>query len=437
MHELERLFANANNEKLTENGDKAYKSSTNHLVDILFTAPYLEKNLSEVSIGDSDVEKLFSMFMRDPRFGLGRRDLGRELMLQSGLDAEAVILAGRFDDLYTIFGDEGDILMFNYAKENELAKKWLPRYTSGKAAKARAIKLMNHFNMSVQDYQKYIKVDTVETLLNSHKLDFLGNAVYDRRDEINFEHLPSLARLKWSKKLQTIPAYAEYMEKVSSGEAKINFSVANAYDVVKNLGNKITSKEADIFWKETSSPELSVLPVIDVSGSMYDSEDSINKAMAIGISLAEKSTYAKDMFVTFHSDPSLVKLQGDSLKERLRNLRNAQWGYNTNLARVFNLMQGLQSTPDYLVVLSDMEFDQGSSVSKDSFMKSLRERGIETKIIWWNFNSRGQTFPETDKYGNVFMSGYNTQLLSLLGHGMDAKAYLSALLRDYAVKISK
>lgn len=438
MHELEVLFKELNNEKLTENGDLAYKSSNNDLVDILFTAPYLEKHLHEVSIGDTNIEKLFSMFMRDPRHGMGRRDLGRELMKQTNVDAETVIHVGRFDDLYNIFGFEGDVIMFGYAKDNALAKKWLPRYTSGKASKARAIKLMNHFNLSIQEYQKFIKTDTIETLLNSHKKDFLGNTIYDRRDEINFEHIPSLARLKWSKKLQTIPGYADYMEKVSKGEAKINFKVANAYDVVKNLQEeKISPKEADIYWNKINKVEMSVIPIIDVSGSMYDDNDSINKALSVGLTLAEGSTYAKDMFITFSAAPQLEKIKGDDLNEKLYNLSYANWGWSTNLGKVFDLLRDLNKYPEYLVVLSDMEFDSGSRGSKDQLMNELKSKGIDTKIIWWNFNSRNITLPETDKYGNIFMSGYNTQLLELLENGMDAEKFLYALLRNYAIKISK
>ena len=85
MNELEKIL----NEKLTENGDLAYKSTGSELLDILFMSPYFEKHLDEVSIGTSNKEKLFSMFMRDPRYGLGRRDLGRELMKKSGVSPKA------------------------------------------------------------------------------------------------------------------------------------------------------------------------------------------------------------------------------------------------------------------------------------------------------------------------------------------------------------
>lgn len=86
MNELEKIM----NEKLTENGDKSYKTTGNNLTDLFFMTPFFEKNLDQVSIGKSEKEKIFSMFIRDPRFGLGRRDLGRKLMMLSDVEPENI-----------------------------------------------------------------------------------------------------------------------------------------------------------------------------------------------------------------------------------------------------------------------------------------------------------------------------------------------------------
>ena len=48
---------------------------------VLFMTEYYQKHLEEVpSIGTDEKARLFAMFIRDPRFGLGRRDLGRTLL---------------------------------------------------------------------------------------------------------------------------------------------------------------------------------------------------------------------------------------------------------------------------------------------------------------------------------------------------------------------
>ena len=104
MNQLEKLFDGEKNKKLTENGDLAYKSTGDKLVDILVMTEYYQNHLDEVKIGDSDTEKLFSMFRRDPRYGLGRRDLGRVLMAKSKISAEDVVKAGIFISDMNNFG---------------------------------------------------------------------------------------------------------------------------------------------------------------------------------------------------------------------------------------------------------------------------------------------------------------------------------------------
>ena len=98
MNELEKLFA----VKKTENGDISYKTTGDNLTDLFFMTPYFEKHLDQVHIGTTDKEKVFSMFVRDPRFGLGRRDLGRKLMALSNLSPIDTVKAGRYDDLWHI-----------------------------------------------------------------------------------------------------------------------------------------------------------------------------------------------------------------------------------------------------------------------------------------------------------------------------------------------
>ena len=98
MNSIEKLLET----KINENGDISYKTTGNNLTDLLFMTSFFEKHLEEVNIGTSDKEKLFSMFIRDPRYGLGRRDLGRLLMKKSQVSAEDILKAGRSDDLWKI-----------------------------------------------------------------------------------------------------------------------------------------------------------------------------------------------------------------------------------------------------------------------------------------------------------------------------------------------
>ena len=108
---------------------------------------------------------------------------------------------------------------------------------------------------------------------------------------------------------------------------------------------------------------------------------------------------------------------------------------NTNFGKVMELLETLHDLPEYLVVLSDMEFNMGSHESKEKLQRLWKEKGYTTKIEWWNFNSRNTTVPEMDEMGNIYLSGYSPMLLKYLEVGFDGEAFLNKLLKEYKKSI--
>lgn len=425
LTELERAFIG----KYTENGDVAFSSTGDKMLDILFMSEYYSKHLNEVKCGTDPLWMLFAMFMRDPRKGIGRRDLGRVLMHESEVDPELIAWAGRFDDLFINPNGHGvssknlDYLKSEIMNGNNLAKKWAPRYSSTKGEIAAT--LAKRWGMNKRTYSKLIKCDTTEQRLTEHKAN-----------TIKFEHVPSLALLKYNHRFvtgeDTAELYAKYLEDVRNGKKKINVSVTNCYDLYKKWKNDPTM-DCDIIWNALNKVEGSWLPIIDTSGSMFDLNDSIGKALSIGHYLAKTSTYCKDQAITFGARPRLIDISGLDYNHAISTLYYNSDCTNTDLGRVMELLGNHlhNELPEYLVIMSDMEFDWGSSASKETVMQLWKENGYKTKIIWWNFNSRAKTCPETDEYGNIFMSGYNPSLLGFLESRFDGKQFLYKLLSEY------
>lgn len=447
---LDELF----NSKVTENGDLAFtKVGDDNLINILFLTEYYQKHLSEVPVlGNSPKEQLFAMFIRDPRFGMGRRDLGRALMSGTDCDIDQIVKAGRIDDLFHIIqfdparAEWDMILTWCYrqiVEGNELVKKWMPRYSSKNLMLAREI--AKYWNMNKQQYGKFIKCNTTENKLSDHRFD-----------DIEFEHTPSLAMLKYAKAFSTKPElkdrYSQYLADVKAGKKDFKVSTVNVYDIYKNRYNI----DADLIFSKIEKIKINCIPIVDTSGSMCDGNDSFGKALAIGHYLAKCSTYCPNKVVSFSSYPQLI-----TLGEATPNVRG--WDYrliepkhnnsvyekeiasmytgdcsNTDFGAVMNLLSNLDGDmPEYLVVLSDMEFDRGSRSSKEETMKLFKSKGYNTKIVWWNLNSRNITCPEMDADGNIFISGYNPMLLKYLEVGFDAKAFLGKLLDEYSRAISR
>ena len=435
MTELERLFA----EKRTENGDIAYNTTGDDLLDILFMTEYYQKHLDEAKdkIGKTDVDKLFAMFVRDPRLGLGRRDLGRVLMDGAEVDMSSVIKAGRYDDLFYLTNQIAkglEVYSYLWSKVlqgDELAKKWMPRFNTKDDGVAKQI--CKNLGISQKTYRKAIKANTVENKLSTHK-----------EEEIVYEQVPSLAMIKYYQRFLKDPRFNEYLESVKKGESKLNVANTTVYDIYRNRD----TIDADLFFDKLAKIKINCIPILDTSGSMWDNNDSIGKAISIAYYLAKCSTYCNNQVVSFSSNPQLIKIaeksSGNSLyrfgssNKFSRELNSMYTGdcSNTDFGAVIKLLDQLNEFPDYFVVLSDMEFDYGSSAEKDSVMSSFKERNVKTKIVWWNFNSRSTTAPEMDKYGNIFLSGYSPMLLKYLENGFNGKQFLAKLLQEYERNIT-
>lgn len=457
--ELSELF----NYKLTENGDFTHKSTGNHLVDLIFQAEYYQKHLNEVKIGNSDIEKLFSMFMRDPRHGMKYRNLGRVLMRKSGVSPQAVAFAGRFDDLWeNPISNDFDENWISYLFEqcragNELAKKWMPHYVATKAngKVAKSTLMASHFRqllgLNKQQYNKFVKCPTVESKLSQHM-----------NDMIEFDKIPSLALLKyWARfagtskknpKTDMAERFNAYLESVKKGEKKMNFSTATVYDIYRNA-NTI---DTDLAFSQIEKISGNWIPIVDTSSSMFDN-DAMGKALSIGHYLGKCSTYCPNQVITFSSHPQLIELgvtkpnrsytyrmdkipsnNGSQYNKEILSMYTGDTS-NTNFAAVMNLLRGLKTEfPEYLIVLSDMEFDWGGNDANRRTMNEWRRNGIKTKLVWWNFNARNTTSPQsikTDANGNIFISGYDPTMLKFLSCEFDAEKFISKLLTEYAKTI--
>ena len=456
MNKLEKMM----NVKKTENGDISYTTTGNNLTDIFFLTQYFEKNLDKVKIGTSNKEKLFAMYIRDARFGLGRRDLGRVLMKQADVSPYDIVTAGRFDDLWHIARDRDINYLYSMIKinDNELAKKWLPRLTSKDRKYAKA--LCEIWHLSEKKYRKLIKTNSTTeyklsytTEIAQSELDKLFNKKeYEHPlvNEIDFEKVPSLAMKKYLHTFSTREdlkeRFKEYMQEVKANKKKINVSTTNVVDARKVTMGDWTTQDYEenknilaskIVENATIGVSLNAIVILDTSGSMgnlYNADSLLNKAMSIAHGISTHSTYAKNQLISFSSEPRLMTITGNTIKEQYESMYTGDCS-NTDFAKVMKLLAKLNKFPKYFIVISDMEFDWGSNTSKKETMRIIRKYGAETKIIWWNLNDRNKTIPEYDEFGNYYLSGYNLQLLKLLENEFDMTKYLDKILKDYAKKI--
>ena len=179
--------------------------------------------------------------------------------------------------------------------------------------------------------------------------------------------------------------------------------------------------------------DCSMMCVVDTSGSMVRREAAapINVAISLGLYCAERiSGPFKNHYISFSSRPQLIKTEGVDFVDKVHRIYRTNLCENTNLEAVFDLLLATAKKPGVsawdipktIVVISDMEIDQGSSSywgslnhrwtkeSASTEMENIRKKwaaaGLEMpKLVYWNVDSRNEnTF--LDAGPNVtFVSG--------------------------------
>ena len=135
----------------------------------------------------------------------------------------------------------------------------------------------------------------------------------------------------------------------------------------------------------------------------------------------------KNAFITFSEKPKLQHLVG-TLTQRIRQLETAEWGTNTNLLSIFDLILNAAATnklsnddlPTMLVIISDMEFDAAcKNQTNFEFIKDQFEScGYKMpSLVFWNVNGREGNVPANTNDKNVaLVSGSSpVTIKSILG----------------------
>ncbi|PSF37826.1 hypothetical protein C7H19_07530 [Aphanothece hegewaldii CCALA 016] len=313
-----------------------------------------------------------------------------------------------------------------------LCAKWLPR--EGKQNEDKAKLIQNKLNLSPKNYRRllaslgqYIKI--VEQKMCAQEWKTINYAQVPSRASMIYRHA-------FGKHDQT--RYQQYLNDVAAGKAEIKAAQLYPYDIIRNyLNNQPEDLTLELQWKALPNPfdqgDLrAILPVVDVSGSMYTSNKirPIDVSISLGIFFAEKNpSIWGGSFITFSGSPVFEQLKGKSLREKVNNLRRASWAMNTNIQAVFDLIlnkakqNGLSNSelPEMVLIISDMEFDQAQSgktnyqAIDDKFKAAGYTRPV---LVFWNVDAKSHQFPVTKNDDRVILlSGFSPNVFTSLMSG--------------------
>lgn len=472
---------------ITENGADALVSTGSALLDLYSSFGNYRNDKSATKTADFDAAFAESpldatkilFYGRDARCGIGERQTFKDILAHMGNVCPEVVeknlpivgLFGRYDDLYALVGTKAENAMWTYMKEQfdadvanmkadkpvSLLAKWIKtpdaaNENTAKLGKLTAKKLgyarnkRAEYQRTLKQLRKYIGI--VEPLVYTGQFDM-----------IDYSKMPGKAMLKYKNLIMEKDGvrYAEYLDKVNKGEAKINTSVVTPYDIVSKYlekggthysGLNLNYDESlETMWKNlpdycSDAVKKNNLVVCDTSGSMFG-DNAINVALSLAIYAAEHNVgQFKDMFITFSDYPKIQELKGSTLAQRISNLSRAEWGMSTNIESVMDLIlrYAIQykipsnEMPSSITIVSDMQFntcvrDNGRQTYIQTFKDKFKANGYELPtVIFWNVRSSKSVFHAgLNERGVQLASGCSATVFSTVVESMNITPYESMM----------
>jgi hypothetical protein len=257
-------------------------------------------------------------------------------------------------------------------------------------------------------------------------------------DKVTYSEVPSRAMMIYRKAFMKHDEqrFSEFVNKAEKGEVKINASALYPYDIVEKILYKDeNNKVLEAQWKALPNyveKGTNALIMADTSSSMNGRPMATSIGLAIYFAERNVGAY-HNLFMTFSGQPEIISLKGETLKQKVANVRASEWGMNTDLEAAFNKVLKIakdnhvtaDEMPKAIVVISDMEIDrcgnrQWSFYDKMS-AKFAKCGYVIPNIIFWNVNSRHDIFhADSSRKGVQLASGQSVtvfkQVLQNLGY---------------------
>ena len=481
----------------TENGALTNKSSLNACLDLFSLAGSMRNRseeditrLLDLALAEDPLTALKYVFYNgDIRCGLGERRTFRIMLNHLAKNYPEYLKSNvhliphfnRWDSLYAL--DETKLeraaydlikaqLKEDIASDNpSLCAKWLPsKNASSKETKRLAKKTSLSLNLcnftgdidkktlykNEEKYRKTLselrsKINIVEKKMSNSEFS-----------NIDYSKIPSNAMNRYTKAFYNRDGerFEEFINDALLSKAKLNSKTLYPYEIVHKILNGKTKKDiektiAELQWTGlpdyVEGKDLKGLCVVDTSGSMWGTPMEV--AISLGLYCAERCTGAfKDKFITFSSNPQIQTVRGRNVVEKVKNMESADWGMSTNIEKVFDLILNTavdnnspqEDIPEYLFIISDMEFDSAMSINrslgyryrrydssnsefnayKNTLFNTIANRfeacGYKMPtLVFWNVDARNNQCPMTaDENGWVAVSGFSPTIFKAVLNGI-------------------
>ena len=485
-----------NNFAVTENGALTHFTTMDGLMDLFaMGAAYRTRTDEDVILlfkNAFDADPVYALkclfYIRDVRGGQGERRFFRvATKWLAKYDTAAmqrnlihVPEFGRWDDLFVFIGTPLETAALDIVKHQlaldaqcktpSLLAKWMPSENTSSAKTVKTAKVVRKYlGMSPKQYRKVLsalraRINVLERLMSE-----------GRWDEIEFDKIPSKAGIKYKnafarhdiERMKSDKIVQSYADFAKSETTKVNAKALYPYEVVakgievmgiRRSGWGYSSHAAkpmddtdrlmvNKYWENLqdyfNGKSFNGLAVVDTSASMrgYDAASPINVAISLGMYCAEraKGPFAGH-YVAFSRNPRLVSVQGVDFCDKVKRIYDANLCENTNIEATFDMLLNTaianhcsqDELPQNIMVISDMEFDQGTSegwgYNRSTFnaktvMEKMRIKWANhgyrmPKLVYWNVQARQNNIPEDIGVRDIsYVSGMSPSIFETILSG--------------------
>lgn len=324
--------------------------------------------------------------------------------------------------------------------------KWLPsENASSEKTKELARAIRKSLGITSKQYRKLLswgreRINVLERLMSSNQWD-----------KIEWDKIPSRAGLIYKNAFARRDILkAKYEHFMQDKSTKVNAKDLYPHEIAHRAFHTDSSDEVNRlalqkYWDNLpnyyGNKEENGIAVVDVSGSM--SGQPMEVAVSMGAYIAEKAhgPFANH-FITFSTHPELVKFEGIDIVDKFKRCVRADWGMNTDLKAVFNMLFDTavkddikqEDMPERIYIFSDMQFDRCVSVGNscyyasqskiDTMMEAEKKRWARygyklPSVVFWNVNAAFKNNIPAIGEGFSYVSGFSPVMIETILSGKD------------------
>ena len=345
---------------------------------------------------------------------------------------------------YKLFAEQlkKDKELLDNGENISLCAKWVISPNNDKV-----IKIARHLFDDIKNYQERYRKEYITPLRK--KLDIIETKLCNKDwDKIEYSKVPAKALSIYKKCFikNDKDNYQFFLSDVSNNKIKLKISGLLPHEIIKKYhDSRLTEidETLELEWRafvdlyRNTDKFNGIIPIVDVSGSMFDSLSSVKPiyvSIALGLLISEiNSGYLHNKIMSFSYRPNFIDVEGETLRDRIKSILSTPFGLNTDFLKVADLIieTSLSDTSfsyKKIICLTDMQFDAANGNANENgngnenenihniFINKFKNNNLEIpELIYWNLSGKYNNFPIDESYENTsIVSGFSEQLLTVI-----------------------